>query len=385
MKETTTKSVTLLIIVAALGYFVDIYDLVLFNIVKKESLEALGYTGKIMEMHGITLFNWQMTGMLVGGILWGIIGDKKGRVTILFGSILLYSLANIGNAFVTDIKGYSILRFLAGLGLAGELGAGITLVSETMSKEKRGIGTMIIATVGTLGAVVAFLVGQKGHIINDLLGLNYQNWQIAYLIGGSLGLILLFMRAGAFESGMFKEALNNSGIKKGNLMLIFKSGKNIKKYLYSIAIGLPIWCVIGILISLANQFGEATLVTTPVTVAKAIFYAYIGLSLGDFVSGTLSQIFRSRKKVSITTEYARRTNSWLSSFLIITCFGVFVFEKSKSSIFLYYVLFNRIWQWILGIICYQCCRTIWHQYSFDSSKHGTQFCSRCCSAYNPFL
>ena len=212
MKETTTKSVTLLIIVAALGYFVDIYDLVLFNIVKKESLEALGYTGKIMEMHGITLFNWQMTGMLVGGILWGIIGDKKGRVTILFGSILLYSLANIGNAFVTDIKGYSILRFLAGLGLAGELGAGITLVSETMSKEKRGIGTMIIATVGTLGAVVAFLVGQKGHIINDLLGLNYQNWQIAYLIGGSLGLILLFMRAGAFESGMFKEALNNSGI-----------------------------------------------------------------------------------------------------------------------------------------------------------------------------
>ena len=220
MKETTTKSVTLLIIVAALGYFVDIYDLVLFNIVKKQSLEALGYTGKTMEMHGITLFNWQMTGMLVGGILWGIIGDKKGRVTILFGSILLYSLANIGNAFVTDIKGYSILRFLAGLGLAGELGAGITLVSETMSKEKRGIGTMIIATVGTLGAVVAFLVGQKGHIINDLLGLNYQNWQIAYLIGGSLGLILLFMRAGAFESGMFKEALNNSGIKKGNLMLI---------------------------------------------------------------------------------------------------------------------------------------------------------------------
>ena len=328
MKETTTKSVTLLIIVAALGYFVDIYDLVLFNIVKKQSLEALGYTGKTMEMHGITLFNWQMTGMLVGGILWGIIGDKKGRVTILFGSILLYSLANIGNAFVTDIKGYSILRFLAGLGLAGELGAGITLVSETMSKEKRGIGTMIIATVGTLGAVVAFLVGQKGHIINDLLGLNYQNWQIAYLIGGSLGLILLFMRAGAFESGMFKEALNNSGIKKGNLMLIFKSGKNIKKYLFSIAIGLPIWCVIGILISLANQFGEATLVTTPVTVAKAIFYAYIGLSLGDFVSGTLSQIFRSRKKVIL---------GYLLFLLSLVL--VFLYLKNQSQVYFYIMCF----------------------------------------------
>ena len=281
-----------------------------------------------MEMHGITLFNWQMTGMLVGGILWGIIGDKKGRVTILFGSILLYSLANIGNAFVTDIKGYSILRFLAGLGLAGELGAGITLVSETMSKEKRGIGTMIIATVGTLGAVVAFLVGQKGHIINDLLGLNYQNWQIAYLIGGSLGLILLFMRAGAFESGMFKEALNNSGIKKGNLMLIFKSGKNIKKYLFSIAIGLPIWCVIGILISLANQFGEATLVTTPVTVAKAIFYAYIGLSLGDFVSGTLSQIFRSRKKVIL---------GYLLFLLSLVL--VFLYLKNQSQVYFYIMCF----------------------------------------------
>lgn len=328
MSDKNSKNISLLIIVAALGYFVDIYDLVLFNVVKKQSLEALGYTGDILEQHGITLFNWQMIGMLIGGVLWGIIGDRKGRVTILFGSILLYSLANIGNAFATNIENYSILRFLAGLGLAGELGAGITLVSESMHKEKRGYGTMIIVTFGTLGAVAANLAGNKGHVLNDLLGLNFQNWQMAYLIGGVLGLVLLFMRAGAFESGMFQQTIKNSAIQKGNLLLILKNRKSFFKYLFSIAIGLPIWCVIGVLISLANKFGEAIKITSPVTVAEAVLFAYIGLSIGDFVSGMLSQLLKSRKKVIFGYLL------FLLSLVII-----FLFNTNKSATYFYTMCF----------------------------------------------
>ena len=198
------RQTLVLIVVAALGYFVDIYDLILFNVVKKESLLALGITDPAQIKNiSISLFNWQMGGMLLGGLLWGILGDKKGRLKVLFGSILLYSAANVFNAFVTDIPSYALVRFIAGIGLAGELGAGITLVSEVMSKENRGYGTMIIVTFGALGAVLAALVGGEGHAIQDVIhrvsGITLANWQVAYIVGGVLGLMRLLLRVGTLE------------------------------------------------------------------------------------------------------------------------------------------------------------------------------------------
>ena len=198
-----TKKTWIIIIISALGYFVDIYDLILFGIIKKESLFALGYNEITYKVYEVSLFNYQMTGMVIGGILWGMIGDKRGRVIVLFGSILMYSIANILNAFVTDINTYKILRLLAGIGLAGELGAGVTLMSETIAKGKRGLGTMLIVTFGALGGVFATLVGNKGAMLNSLFDTNLQNWQMAYLVGGIMGLLLLLLRTSNLESTMY--------------------------------------------------------------------------------------------------------------------------------------------------------------------------------------
>lgn len=279
------NKVNLLIIVAALGYFVDIYDLIVFNVVKNESLQALGFTGEALKAKEIYLFNLQMTGMLLGGLLWGIMGDKKGRVSVLFGSIFLYSIANIINAFVVNIEQYAIMRFIAGVGLAGELGAGITLVAENMPKEKRGYGTMIIVTFGALGAVVAGLVGKSF------------GWQSTYLVGGGLGLALLLMRAGAYESGMYQNLVQNNEIKRGNFFSLFKKWSLFLKYLSCILIGLPIWFAIGVLINLSNRFAVAHGLIDKIDVADSVMFAYLGLSAGDLASGLLSQYLRSRKKV----------------------------------------------------------------------------------------
>lgn len=279
------KNVILLIVVAALGYFVDIYDLIVFNVVKNESLQALGFSGEELKNNEIYLFNLQMTGMLLGGIIWGILGDKKGRISVLFGSIFLYSAANIANAFVTDINGYALWRFVAGLGLAGELGAGITLISETMSKEKRGYGTMIVVTFGALGAVVASLIGQSF------------GWKTTYIVGGCMGLALLLLRAGAYESGMYKGLQSKKEVAKGNMLLLF-SRKNFLKYLSCILVGVPIWFVIGVLVNLSDRFaGALGAPAGTVQVADSVMYAYLGLSFGDLISGLLSQVLKSRKKV----------------------------------------------------------------------------------------
>lgn len=280
------KNVILLIVVAALGYFVDIYDLIVFNVVKNESLQALGFSGEELKNNEIYLFNLQMTGMLLGGIIWGILGDKKGRISVLFGSIFLYSAANIANAFVTDINGYALWRFVAGLGLAGELGAGITLISETMSKEKRGYGTMIVVTFGALGAVVASLIGQSF------------GWKTTYIVGGCMGLALLLLRAGAYESGMYKGLQSKKEVAKGNMLLLFSSRKNFLKYLSCILVGVPIWFVIGVLVNLSDRFaGALGAPEGTVQVADSVMYAYLGLSFGDLISGLLSQVLKSRKKV----------------------------------------------------------------------------------------
>jgi putative MFS transporter len=272
------------VIISAIGYFVDIYDLIIFNVVKKQSLEALGYVGEAFKTQEILLFNWQMTGMLLGGILWGILGDRKGRASVLFGSILMYSLANIANAFVTNIEGYAICRFLAGIGLAGELGAGITLVVESMDKETRGYGTMIIVTLGALGAVVASLVGKV-------------DWQMAYITGGVMGLAILLLRVTGLESGMFKN-MKGKSLKQGNLLFLIQSGDRLKRYLACIVIGLPVWFTIGILVNLSERFSyHIGIVSGKISVADCVMFAYLGLSFGDLLSGIFSQIFRNRKKV----------------------------------------------------------------------------------------
>src|SRR6187402_2881858 len=193
----SSKLLTPIVIVAALGYFVDIYDLLLFGIVRKASLTDLGIIGDANRDAGEFLISMQMYGMLLGGIFWGILGDKKGRLSVLFGSIITYSIANIANGMVHSVEAYAFWRLIAGVGLAGELGAGITLVAETLPKNKRGYGTMIVASVGLTGAVVANLVYQ---IFGD--------WRLCYYAGGVLGLLLLFLRVSVRESGLYKQVVS---------------------------------------------------------------------------------------------------------------------------------------------------------------------------------
>ncbi|MDQ2795195.1 MAG: MFS transporter [Bacteroidota bacterium] len=276
---------TAAVIVAALGYFVDIYDLILFSIVRVKSLNDLGILDKAaVTDRGLFLINMQMGGMLLGGILWGILGDKKGRLSVLFGSILLYSLANLANGFVQTIDQYAWLRLIAGIGLAGELGAGITLVSESLPKEKRGYGTMIVATVGVSGAMLGYWVGEK-------LG-----WRNAYFVGGGLGLALLLLRVSVFESGMFRQVQAQAGVSRGNFMSLFTNPVRLGKYLRVLLIGVPLWFVVGILVTLAPEFGRALGLTGEVTAGLAVFWCYFGLVFGDFMSGALSQLWHSRNK-----------------------------------------------------------------------------------------
>jgi MFS family permease len=275
------------VIVAALGYFVDIYDLLLFGIVRTDSLKDIGITGDAIRDQGEYLISMQMFGMLFGGILWGILGDKKGRISVLFGSILIYSVANIANGMVTTVDGYAFWRLIAGIGLAGELGAGITLVAESLPKEKRGYGTMIVASVGVSGAVAAYLVYQV-----------FQDWRLCYYAGGVLGILLLFLRISITESGIFKKT-QESNEKKGDFLSLFTNKKRFLKYINCILIGMPLWFLVGILITFSPEFAKALGIqdASSIEAGKAIAFCYAGLVLGDIVSGLLSQWFKSRKKV----------------------------------------------------------------------------------------
>ncbi len=278
-----TRNVALLVLVASLGYFVDIYDLLIFLIVRKQSLISIGVSPKDVLAVGTSIINWQMFGLLLGGLIWGMLGDRLGRIKVLFGSIALYSLANFANGWVQTPEMYKIVRFIAGIGLAGELGAGITLVTETLSREKRGYGTMIVASVGLLGAVAANIVSKY-------------DWHTAYFVGGGLGVILLLLRLGTFESGMFKN-VERTDVSRGNFLTLFTNWDRLKKYLCCILIGAPLWYVVGILISLQPEFGVALHATAKLVAGDGIMYAYIGIAIGGMVNGLLAQLLRSRKKV----------------------------------------------------------------------------------------
>lgn len=271
--------------VAALGYFVDVYDLSIFGIVRIASLRAIGVAEAAMLDVGVFLINMQVIGMLIGGVAWGVLGDKKGRMSVLFSSILIYSLANLANAFVTSVEMYAVLRFIAGFGLAGELGAAITLVSEIMPKESRGIGTTIVATMGICGGIVATIIGELF------------TWQTTYIIGGVLGLLLLLMRVRLAESGIFASSRKNSDLAFGQFRLFFNKGERFRRYMACIFIGIPIWFVLGVMMPFSPEITKELGMATPVSAGLAIMYSTIGLSIGDFASGLLSQFMRSRKKV----------------------------------------------------------------------------------------
>jgi MFS transporter, putative metabolite:H+ symporter len=345
-EQKENASLKKLILVAALGYFVDIYDLVLFGMERVASLRDIlspVYTNpeelrNQIAKTGSSLLNYQMVGMLVGGLFWGILGDKKGRLSVLFGSIITYSLANIANGFVNDTEWYAALRFVSGFGLAGELGAGITLVSESMKKEQRGIGTTIVATVGLFGAVVA-----------GVTTLAIDNWRVSYFIGGGMGLLLLFLRIGVFESGMFKEVKQDRAVKRGNFLYLFSQPKLLFKYLNIILIAIPVWFVMYFLVQFAPEMSKALgMENGPKEGKIPIMVAYIGITIGDVVSGLLSQKLKSRKKVlllfiSLTLlfciiYYLFASRSIIIFYTIIFCIGFStgywaVFMSSASELF----------------------------------------------------
>ena len=275
------------VIVGALGFFVDVYDLLLFSIIRKPSLASLHLSPEEVLSKGELIISIQMIGLVVGGIIWGIMGDKKGRLSVLFGSIILYSLANIANGMVQTVPQYILMRFLAGIGLAGELGASITLVCEMLPKEKRGLAASVIAVVGVFGAITAFFVYQA-----------FQDWRLCFYIGGGMGLLLLFLRANVMESGMFDE-VKHSGVERGNFLMLFAKKERALRYLKGVLIGLPVWYAIGILVTFSDKFGKE-LGIEGIDPGKAIMYQYIGIAMGDLSAGLLSNFLKSRKKALYT-------------------------------------------------------------------------------------
>jgi len=294
--------------VAALGYFVDIYDLLLFSIIRIPSLESIGVEN-VTDV-GLLILNTQMFGLLLGGILWGVLGDRLGRTRVLFLSIALYSIGNIMNGFVQTGMQYAVIRFIAGIGLAGELGAGITLVSELLPKEKRGLGTSVVAGVGLTGAVVAFFIAQ------------WFDWRTCYFIGGGLGILLLFMRLSVFESGLFEKVEKNTAVVRGNFLMLFNKRERFMRYLRSILIGLPTWFVVGILISFSPEFARQLGIEETIDPGMGIMISYSAIAVGDVVIGLLSQKLQSRKKA-------------MHVFYGITIVGMLLFFTASSALQLY--------------------------------------------------
>jgi MFS family permease len=269
--------------VAALGYFVDVFDMWLFANFRVPSLKSLGISGDDLKNVGADLQNCQQAGFLVGGFLWGIMGDKRGRVSVMFGSILLYSISTLLNSFVTSVPQYGMLRFFTGLGLAGEIGAGITLVSELLPKEKRGYGTTIVATLGVAGAIGAAYVGKT------------MSWQHAFILGGAMGFTLLCLRLLVWESGMYSSMASQGDVKRGSLGLIFGSWSRAARFICCIFAGVPIYLVFGLIVFFSPEIGAALGIKETINVPDVMLWASIGITGGDLVSGLLSQKMRSRK------------------------------------------------------------------------------------------
>lgn len=303
------------ITVAALGYFVDVYDIWLYSILRKPSLTELGLDDAGIKSVGEALLNWQMAGFILGAIIFGVVADRKGRLTVLFGSILLYSVANIANGFVQDITQYSICRFVAGVGLAGELGAGIALVSELVSTKNRGWATTFIATVGVAGSVAAPLIA------------TLTPWRTSYIIGGCMGLVLLVLRIGVFESGMFESVRQRDDVRKGDLRQLFANRDRIKRYLATILCGAPVWFFAGLMMTFSPELQKGLGLAEPIEAPKIVMISAIGLCVGDLIFGGLSQFFRSRKAAFFLAY------SWMAIVLVA------IFTMTTSTTMFYWLMF----------------------------------------------
>jgi len=304
------------VLIAALGYFVDVYDLVLLSIVRIQSLKSLGFQGQELTDIGLRLLNFQMAGLLLGGILWGCLGDKRGRLSVLFGSIALYSIANILNAFVTTKESYGVLRFLAGVGLAGELGAAVTLVTESLPVAVRGYATAFIAAIGILGAIFAAITAEM------------LDWRMAYGLGGALGIALLFARAKLVDSPIFKDT-KHASVKRGNFLMLFKSWDRLRRYFCTIAIGVPCWFVLGVLLAFGPEITTELGIVGPIVVGTGVMFQYAGAALGDLVSGAISQRIKSRNKVVFVCL--------LATIVLITAFLI---SKNQIPAFYYALYFG---------------------------------------------
>lgn len=299
------------VLVAALGYFVDIYDLLLFSIIRVPSLKAMGLNFDEAVLEGKRIIEIQMMGLLLGGFLWGILGDKIGRMKVLFASIILYSLGNIANGFVQTPTQYAWIRFVSGIGLAGELGASITLVTEILPKNKRGLGTSVVAGIGLFGAVFAFIMKET-----------FENWRICYFIGGGMGFLLLFLRAGVLESKMFS-SVKDTNAERGNLLMLITNGRRFLSYLKAILIGIPTWYVIGLLLTFSDKFAKELGVSQPIDPGKSVMWAYVAIAVSDFMGGFISHYLKSRKK-AVWFFY---------SFCIIALFLFFNLPNNSTTIF----------------------------------------------------
>lgn len=302
------------VIIAALGYFVDIYDLLLFSIIRVPSLESMDLNTEQAVVEGKRIINIQMFGLLLGGFLWGVLGDKIGRMKVLFASIILYSLGNIVNGFVQTPTQYAWIRFISGVGLAGELGASITLVTEILPKEKRGLGTSVVAGIGLFGAVFAFIMKEC-----------FSDWRICYFIGGGMGFLLLFLRAGVLESGMFK-SIKEKKVSKGNLLLLINNSKRLANYIKAILIGIPTWYVIGLLLTFSDKFAKELGVTDKIDPGKSVMWAYVAIAISDFMGGFISHFFKSRKKAV-----------WFFYIICILALLLFFNLPNKSSTTFYFI------------------------------------------------
>jgi putative MFS transporter len=279
-----TSAAWMAVFVAALGYFVDVFDMWLFSIYRVQSLTDMGYSGEELTNLGVTLINWQQAGFLIGGFFWGVLGDKFGRSSVMFGSIAVYSLATFLNSFVTEISQYEILRLLAGFGLAGEIGAGITLVAELLPQKSRGWGTTIVTGLGVSGAAAAAYAGKIMH------------WKDAYVLGGVMGFMLLILRVLVHESGLYSKTKNVSGLERGSLRLLFSEKERIFKFISCILIGVPIYLTFGIFVTFSPEIIKAFGINEAVVVADTMLYASIALTIGDLLAGVFSQLLKSRKK-----------------------------------------------------------------------------------------
>jgi putative MFS transporter len=274
------------VIISALGYFVDVFDALLFGFVRIRSLTDLGYSGEALTNVGINIQNWQMTGMVVGGLLSGVLGDRFGRVRVLYLSVFLYSIASILSGLVQSGADYAVYRFIAGVGLAGELGAGVTLVAEVLPRDKRGLGAAIVAAFGLSGAIAA-------GFIDRLL----PDWRHCYFFGGGLGLALLVLRLSVAESGIFRRIRSQAGVRRGRLADLFNNRDRFGRFARSTLAGCTTWFGMGVLTLLAPEFGAARGLSGPVHPGSAIIWFHVGIVLGDVASGLLSQLWRSRLRV----------------------------------------------------------------------------------------